>query len=644
MADLAKYVVSLEAQAARYVRELDRAQRRLDQFERNQGTVAARIQRQFEAMALRAGTALLGIFSVRELGRASDTMRTIENRLRLVTSSAEELAFVQDRLLQIANKTNNAYLSTVELYSRVARSAAQLNLTQRELLELTEGINNAVLVSGATAQEAAAGLVQFAQGLASGALRGDELRSVLEQMPRLAQAIAEGMGVTVGELRVLGQQGQLTSQQVIRAIQSQLATLRDEAARTEPTISQALTKLGNSFSSLVGRIDQATNASKLLREAIESLASMLQNIGVEHAPDITEIGVRIAAQEVEVLELTKRLEEARRRLEDEAGGRVQVRAGLLRFEVGRLEAELGAAEARLEELRVQLRQATEDLERPVTVSAQDQYVADLIAALKPTTEDVQFLNDVVAQLALERQREAEELRLYIDEFVADLNAPRLSRGQELSPELRQFIADLEEAEQLTESLRTEAERNAEAWRRAQELFAGGFIDDETLKRARDQFDNMASDLEAIGKSAGRGLKDALVDAMTGIEVRWDDMLRRMIANAALDQLFALLGTLGGPVGHVARFLGFGGARAEGGPVFPGKAFLVGEKGPELFVPGATGRIIPNASGTTINVDARGAHDPVAVEQAVERGVRAAVQISGAQTQSMISRMFRPSMA
>lgn len=644
MADLAKYVVSLEAQAARYVRELDRAQRRLDQFERNQRAVAARIQRQFETMALRAGTALLGIFSVRELGRASDTMRTIENRLRLVTSSAEDLAFVQDRLLQIANKTNNAYLSTVELYSRVARSAAQLNLTQRELLELTEGINNAVLVSGATAQEAAAGLVQFAQGLASGALRGDELRSVLEQMPRLAQAIAEGMGVTVGELRVLGQQGQLTSQQVIRAIQSQLATLRDEAARTEPTISQALTKLGNSFSSLVGRIDQATNASKLLREAIESLASMLQNIGVEHAPDITEIGVRIAAQEVEVLELTKRLEEARRRLEDEAGGRVQVRAGLLRFEVGRLEAELGAAEARLEELRVQLRQATEDLERPVTVSAQDQYVADLIAALKPTTEDVQFLNDVVAQLALERQREAEELRLYIDEFVADLNAPRLSRGQELSPELRQFIADLEEAEQLTESLRTEAERNAEAWRRAQELFAGGFIDDETLKRARDQFDNMASDLEAIGKSAGRGLKDALVDAMTGIEVRWDDMLRRMIANAALDQLFALLGTLGGPVGHVARFLGFGGARAEGGPVFPGKAFLVGEKGPELFVPGATGQIIPNASGTTINVDARGAHDPVAVEQAVERGVRAAVQISGAQTQAMIGQLFRPVMA
>src|SRR5690606_2203881 len=135
-----------------------------------------------------------------------------------------------------------------------------------------------------------------------------------------------------------------------------------------------------------------------------------------------------------------------------------------------------------------------------TVSAQDQYVADLIAALKPTTEDVQFLNDVVAQLAIERQREAEELRLYIDEFVADLNAPRLSRGQELSPELRQFIADLEEAEQLTVSLRTAAQRTAEECRRAQELFEGGFIDAETLKRARDQFDTMASDLEAIGKS------------------------------------------------------------------------------------------------------------------------------------------------
>src|SRR5690606_40213995 len=65
--------------------------------------------------------------------------------------------------------------------------------------------------------------------------RSSDLRSVLEQMPRLAQAIAEGMGVTVGELRVLGQQGQLTSQQVIRAIQSQLATLRDEAADRKST-------------------------------------------------------------------------------------------------------------------------------------------------------------------------------------------------------------------------------------------------------------------------------------------------------------------------------------------------------------------------------------------------------------------------
>src|SRR5690554_3779784 len=223
--------------------------------------------------------------------------------------------------------------------------------------------------------------------------------------------------------------------------------------------------------------------------------------------------------------------------------------------------------------------------------------------LSLSEKDVQFLNDFVAELEVSRQeamREAEraaqkireEDRRFLDDFVAELNTTRLSAGQDLSPELTVFIDQLREAEQLTEQFRTEAERNAETWRRAQEFFAEGLISEETLNRVRDSIERMDQSFKDMGQSLGRGLRDSLVDAMTGIEVRWDDMLRRMIANAALDQLFNLLGTLGGPVGGVARFLGFGGARAAGGPVYPGRAYLVGERGPEIITPKAMGTVIP----------------------------------------------------
>src|SRR5690606_23810398 len=134
--------------------------------------------------------------------------------------------------------------------------------------------------------------------------------------------------------------------------------------------------------------------------------------------------------------------------------------------------------------------------------------------------------------------------------------------------------------------------------------------------------------------------------LMGHEPRFGDMLRRMAIQAATSQVFSMLASLGGPVGNVARFVGFGGGRAQGGEIDPGRFYVVGERGPELIAPRSAGTVLPNHTlgGLTINVDARGGHDPVAVERAVERGVRAAGQISGAQTQAMIGQLFRPAMA
>jgi len=173
-------------------------------------------------------------------------------------------------LFRVARDTRSGIEPTAELYSRLQRSAQTLTLSQQELLDLTTGISQAFKIFGNNSAEAEAALVQFSQGLAAGALRGDELRSVLEQAPRLAQAIADGFNeigedrlakafgqgfelndgtfdfdVVIGSLRDLGAEGELTSERVIKALQTQLEVLDSEFGTTLPTIEDAFEQLRN---------------------------------------------------------------------------------------------------------------------------------------------------------------------------------------------------------------------------------------------------------------------------------------------------------------------------------------------------------------------------------------------------------------
>lgn len=182
---------------------------------------------------------------------AADSVTLLQSKLRLVTSGADDLAKVQGQVLTLARQTRTDFSSVGELYARVARSSKQLGASQADILRVTKAVSQAIQISGNTATEASAGMIQLAQALASGTLRGDELRSVLEQMPRVAEAIADGLGVTVGQLRKLGEQGRLTSDLVFKALVSQSERLNSEFKKLQPTI-------GQSFSVLVGELKLAT--------------------------------------------------------------------------------------------------------------------------------------------------------------------------------------------------------------------------------------------------------------------------------------------------------------------------------------------------------------------------------------------------
>jgi tape measure domain-containing protein len=221
--------------------------------------------------------ALAGALVVRQVARYSDAWTNLQNRLRLVTDGTDELNRVTEEVFDIATRTRGGLAETADLYSRIARSSEDLGLNQRELLDVTESVNQAIAISGSTSEAANAAIIQLGQGLASGALRGDELRSVLEQTPRLARAIADGMDVPIGALRELGKQGELTADAVINAIKDQADVLQTEFGETVPTAAQGFTILENSIIRAVGQLADSTGAAGGFAGVLIDLAEFIEN-------------------------------------------------------------------------------------------------------------------------------------------------------------------------------------------------------------------------------------------------------------------------------------------------------------------------------------------------------------------------------
>lgn len=250
--------------------------------------------------------------AVREITRLADAYTNLQNRLRVVTDGQRELEQTTEALLQVANRSRSSFESTAELYSRLALATRELGIGQSELLSVTESINKAIILSGASAKEANNGLIQLSQGLASGRLTGDELRSTLEQLPVVADVIAKELGVTRGELRKLGAEGKITSDLIISAFQNAEEEIEQNFAKTVPTLSQSFVVLRNNVVAFIGRINEGTGALRAFGAAIrfigENLPAVIKSFGVLAA---TLGALKIAPRIQEFVDLNKAIREGR---------------------------------------------------------------------------------------------------------------------------------------------------------------------------------------------------------------------------------------------------------------------------------------------------------------------------------------------
>lgn len=207
----------------------------------------------------------------------SDEYISLNNRLKVATDTQEEFAGAQKLTFAIAQDTRAQLGDTAELYQRLALSTKALSLSQGELADITTTINKALVVSGSTVQGANAAIVQLGQGLAAGALRGQEFNSVAEQAPRLLTALADGLGKTIGGLREMANTGQLTAEVVVKAVRSQRKAIDEEFEKTSVTIGQANTRIRNSLILLVGEQLEASGAANDLVAALDSLRTLLED-------------------------------------------------------------------------------------------------------------------------------------------------------------------------------------------------------------------------------------------------------------------------------------------------------------------------------------------------------------------------------
>ncbi len=578
--NLARYVVRLEAETAKYQRELEGARKKLGSFEKSQSAKLAKMGAQFGALAAAAGSAFAVL--VRQSINASDNIAKLAQQAGVSTESLSQLQFAAQlsgtsleslntglqRLSRSASDAANGSQAASRAFARIGVSAANtdgsLKATEQLLLEVAEQFSQ---------YEDGAGKAALAQELFG--------RSGAQLLPLLNQG-KDGIEALKIEADALG------------------LTIDTKAAAAAERFNDNLSRLQ---SSVRGIVNQATARLLPTLEAItESFVEAVRNSNV--------------------------LETALGGLENAFKSLVTVALGVAAAfnAVGTI---LGATAAAVAQRDFKIiGQAFEDLRT---------------RAVDQIEQIVSVWSEKSAELARNAQDAGEKARKAL---TFDVGTEDKLRTITLSVNTQDAIKELDNARSQAASIfartRTDVENYSRNIQDAIKLLNRGLIDQDTFDRwvsqhaegmqqVADETQQKADRMSEFGKQAARNIQSAFAqflydpfkDGLDGMLKNFSRMLRQMVAEVAAQQILKNL--FGGLAGSSNSFLSgigaaFGGARAMGGPVSAGKSYLVGERGPEMFVPGASGQIVPNGgAGVTNNwyIDGRGT-DPAIVETNLRR--------------------------
>lgn len=226
----------------------------------------------------KVAAALTGYLSASMVASYSEAWTELNNKLSNSVRASESLVDVTQRVFDISQATRSSLDATATLYARLERGTREYNTSAADLAKLTSIINQGFIVSGATAQEAENAIIQLSQGIASGVLRGEEFNSVAEQGSRLMVALADSMGVGIGQLRKMAAEGKLTTDVVVKGLLSQGDAIGKEFAKTTRTMSQAFQEAGNNLTKFLGENTTIKSTISAFSDAVITVSKNLDEL------------------------------------------------------------------------------------------------------------------------------------------------------------------------------------------------------------------------------------------------------------------------------------------------------------------------------------------------------------------------------
>lgn len=243
-----------------------------------------RVQRELDGMAGKltvaaaAVAALSAALTAMRVAKLADEIGQLAARVDVAAGSVENGTAAFAQLVEISRRTQSSLAGNIEVFNRLNQSILQMGGTQNDTLRLTELLGKAIRVSGASATEAKAAMLQFGQALGSGKLAGDELRSLLETAPYLMRQLADGIGVPVGALKKLGEDGKLTADVVTEALSKAAQKIDEDFKKMPQTFEAAMTVAQDSAALAAAKLDALTGSSAALTGVTKGLGEVLDKL------------------------------------------------------------------------------------------------------------------------------------------------------------------------------------------------------------------------------------------------------------------------------------------------------------------------------------------------------------------------------
>ncbi|MEH3581089.1 phage tail tape measure protein [Enterobacter cloacae] len=294
MATLRELIIKISANSSSFQSEIARASRMGTDYYRTMeqgGKKAAAATRETQrsladlnsqlatvrSSAAGLAGAWAGAFATHQLIAFADTWNQLNGRLRLASSSSEDYVESQRVLMEISQRTGTSLEANSNLYSRIAQSLRDAGYASADVAKVTETVATSLKLSGASTEEASSVITQLSQALGSGVLRGEEFNSIMENGGRLAKLLADGLGTTVGGLRNMANNGELTTNKIVPLL-TNVEILRKEFDTLPASISGSAQKVQNAFLAWVGGANDAVGASSTLSGVLDGLANNIDDV------------------------------------------------------------------------------------------------------------------------------------------------------------------------------------------------------------------------------------------------------------------------------------------------------------------------------------------------------------------------------